>query len=48
MKTNTSVFQSTAGRARRRACGFWSGPPKSAFLLNRPDARMVEGGPWEG
>jgi hypothetical protein len=47
MKANSLVFQSTPDRGRR-ACAFWSGPPKSAFSLNRPDAWMVEGGPWEG
>jgi hypothetical protein len=48
MKANSVVFQSTPGRGRRRACGFWSGPPKSAFSLNRPDARKVGGASWEG
>jgi hypothetical protein len=48
MKANFSVSQSTLGRARRRACAFWNRPSKSAFGLNVPGARMVEGGSWEG
>src|ERR1700722_5583740 len=48
MKGNFSVFRSTPGEARRRACAFWNGPPKSAFSSNRSRARMVESGSCGG
>jgi hypothetical protein len=48
MKANSSVFQSTPRRAQRRGRAFWNRSPKSAFSLNKPGARMVEGGSCEG
>jgi hypothetical protein len=48
MKANSSISQSTPGRPRRRRRACWSGPPKSAFSLNMPGARVVEDGSCEG
>jgi hypothetical protein len=48
MKANFSFSQPTSGRARRQACAFRNGFSKSAFSLDTPRARIVEGGSCKG
>jgi hypothetical protein len=48
MKANSSISQSTSGRAWRLPRPCRSGQPMPAFLLKRPGSGMVEGGSCEG
>ena len=48
MKANSSISQSTPGRARRRRRSCRSGQPMPVFSLNMPGSRMVEDGSCEG
>jgi hypothetical protein len=47
MKAKSSISQSTPGRAWRLRRPCRSGPPMSAFSLNMPGSRMLEGGSCE-
>jgi len=48
MKANSSISQSTPGRARRQRRPCRNGHPMPAFSLNMPGSRIVEGGSCDG